>query len=50
MKIAELWANKVMAGDKTYAEIPAKLKDEIDTHLKKAGYKAPVKKATLKKS
>lgn len=50
MKVAELWAKKIVAGDRTYAEIPAQLKDEVDTLLDEAGYKVPKKKATLKKS
>lgn len=51
MRVAELWAKKVVAGDRAYAEIPAQLKDEVDTLLNKAGYTPPTtRKATLKKS
>lgn len=50
-KVAELWANKVIAGDRDYTEVPAKLKEEVDTLLTEAGYKVtPKKKATLKKA
>lgn len=48
MKVAELWAKRVIAGDKPYADIPAKLKTEVDNLLDKAGYKPP--KKALKKS
>lgn len=47
-KIAELWAKKVMSGDKAYAEVPAQLKSDVDAYLAEAGYTP--KKATLKKS
>lgn len=49
-KVAELWANKVIAGDKDYSEIPAKLKEEVDTLLTEARYKVTPKKKTLKKA
>lgn len=50
-KVAELWANKVIAGDRDYTEVPTKLKEEVDTLLTEAGYKVtPKKKATLKKA
>lgn len=48
MKVAELWAKRVIAGDKPYADIPAKLKSEVDTLLDEAGYRPP--KKALKKS
>lgn len=38
-KIAELWAERIIAGDKTYAEVPAKLKDQVAEALKEAGQK-----------
>lgn len=38
-KISELWANRIIAGDKTYAEVPAKLKDEVITVLEESGHK-----------
>lgn len=49
-KVAELWANKVIAGDREYSDIPAKLKEEVDTLLTEAGYKVTAKKRTLKKA
>lgn len=36
-KIAELWAERIIAGDKTYAEVPAKLKDQVAEALTQAG-------------
>jgi hypothetical protein len=27
--IAKLWAKKVIAGDKTFADVPAKLKEQV---------------------
>lgn len=47
-KIAELWAKKVMSGDKTYAEVPAQLKSDVDAYFAEVGYTP--KKTTLKKS
>ena len=47
-KIAELWAKKVMSGDKTYAEVPAQLKSDVDAYFAEVGYTP--NKATLKKS
>jgi hypothetical protein len=38
-KISELWAKRIIAGDKTYAEVPAKLKDEVATVLEESGHK-----------
>lgn len=38
MKISELWSTRIIAGDKTYAEVPAKLKDEVATILKESGH------------
>lgn len=50
-KVADLWAKKIVAGERAYAEIPPQLKDEVDTQLEKRGYKkTTTKKATLKKS
>ena len=37
-KISQLWADKIIAGDKTYAEVPAQLKDEVKQVLKDKGY------------
>ena len=37
-KISQLWADKIIAGDKTYAEVPAQLKDEVKQALKEKGY------------
>ena len=36
-KISQLWADKIIAGDKTYAEVPAQLKDEVKTGFKREG-------------
>ena len=36
-KISQLWADKIIAGDKTYAEVPAQLKDEVKQALKREG-------------
>ena len=46
--IAELWTKRVMSCDKTYAEVPAQLKSDVDTYFAEVGYTP--KKATLKKS
>jgi len=27
--IAKLWADRVISGDKTFAQVPAKLKDQV---------------------
>ena len=37
-KISQLWADKIIAGDKTYAEVPAQLKDEVKQALKEKSY------------
>ena len=37
-KISQLWADKIIAGDKTYAEVPAQLKDEVKQALKEKCY------------
>lgn len=50
-KIAKLWADKIVAGDREYTDTPPKLKEEVDTLLTEAGYKvATTKKRTLKKA
>ena len=46
-KIAELWAKRVMSGDKTYAEVPAQLKSDVDAYFAEVGYTP--KKAKIKK-
>lgn len=37
-KISELWAERIIAGSKTYAEVPAQLKEEVVTALEESGY------------
>lgn len=37
-KISELWADRIIAGSKTYAEVPAQLKEEVATALEKSGH------------
>lgn len=48
-KISQLWADKIIAGVKTYAEVPAQLKDEVKEDLTDKGY-AKLAKTTLKKT
>lgn len=54
MKIAELWAKRIVDGNKTYAEVPTQLKEEVATALEESGHanlaKTTTKKAALKKS
>lgn len=44
MKIAELWADKIIkchnegSDEKTYKDVPAKLKDEVKKELTDKGY------------
>ena len=37
-QLSQLWADKIIAGDKTYAEVPAQLKGEVKQALKEKGY------------
>lgn len=37
-KISELWAERIIAGSKTYAEVPAQLKEEVVTALEESGH------------
>lgn len=36
--IANLWAQRIMSGDKSYDEVPAKLKDDVAQILKDSGH------------
>lgn len=38
MAIADLWADRIIAGDKAYADVPAKLKTAVKTSLKEKGH------------
>ena len=35
--IAKLWAKKIIAGEKTFAEVPARLKSQVKELLIEAG-------------
>lgn len=52
MKIAELWTKKIIGGNKTYAEVPTQLKEEVAMMLEEKDYTdfTKAEKATLKKS
>ncbi len=45
-KIAKLWANKVISGDRQYSDVPAQLKNEVEEILKELGYPNLVIKTT----
>lgn len=36
--ISILWADKIINEDKTYAQVPSQLKDEVKQALKEKGY------------
>jgi len=36
--IAQLWANQIIAGDKTYKQVPAKLKEAVKQILISTGH------------
>lgn len=36
--ISILWADKIIAGDRTYAQVPAQLKDEVKQALTEKGH------------
>lgn len=38
LKISYLWADKIIAGDRTYSEVPAKLKTEVAQILTEQGH------------
>lgn len=40
--IAKLWAKKIVEGDRTFADVPEKLKDQVRTILIESGYGALV--------
>ena len=35
--VAKLWADKIVAGEKTYSQVPAKLKDQVADILREMG-------------
>ena len=37
-KISQLWADKIIAGDKSFAEVPAQLKDDVNLAFIEKGY------------
>jgi len=41
--ISILWADKIIAGDRTYAQVPAQLKDEVKQALTEKGHAKLVK-------
>lgn len=49
-KISQLWADKIIAGEKTYAEVPAQLKDEVKEDLINKGHPELVIEASSKTS
>ncbi len=38
MAVADLWADRIIAGDKTYADVPVKLKTPVKTSLTEKGH------------
>lgn len=48
--ISQLWANKIIADDKTYAEVPAQLKEEVKEDLTNKGHADLVKSRARKQS
>ena len=50
--VSKLWGDKIIAGDKTYAEVPAQLTDEVKEYLTEKGHadlaKTKKRTATLK--
>lgn len=38
LKIAELWADRIIAGSKKYSEVPSKLKADVKTSLTEKGH------------
>lgn len=44
--ISILWADKIIAGDRTYSDVPAQLKDEVAEVLKEKGYKKLITKSS----
>lgn len=36
--IAKLWANQIIAGKKSFSDVPAQLKDKVKELLIEAGY------------
>jgi hypothetical protein len=48
--ISQLWANKIIAGDKTYAGVPAQLKEEVKEDLTNKGHADLVKSRARKQS
>lgn len=49
MKIAELWAKRIIDGDRTYDEVPAKLKDAVAEALTEAGHPELITTTATKK-
>lgn len=37
MAIADMWADRIISGDKTYKDVPPKLKDAVAESLKNKG-------------
>lgn len=37
LKIAELWADRIITGDKKYSDVPAKLKKDVKASLIEKG-------------
>lgn len=50
--VSRLWGDKIIAGDKTYAEVPAQLLEEVKEYLTEKGHadlaKTKKKASTLK--
>lgn len=38
MLISDLWANRIISGDRSYDDVPAKLKDSVAKLLKDRGH------------
>lgn len=42
--ISQLWTDKIIANDKSYDQVPAKLKAEVAQNLKDRGYEELITK------
>lgn len=47
--ISKMWGDKIISGEKTYADVPTQLKDEVAEYLKEQGHGELVKKTTTRK-
>ena len=42
--ISQLWTNRIISGDKSYDQVPPKLKDEVAECLKNVGHEELINK------